>query len=141
MAPSEDPLELLRDTDLRVTAQRLGILEALVAVEGHPTAEEVWEQAREDQPTLSLSTVYDTLSRFADRGLVDEVHAGDEPTRYEFFNDAHVNLVCEACGAVEDADASHLEDLIHEVDGGSGFQVPTQPVKLAGVCSECANDG
>lgn len=133
-----DPLDLLRETGLRVTAQRIGILEAVVDIEGHPTAEEVWEQAREDQPTLSLSTVYDTLARFVDLGLIDEVHAGDEPTRYEFFNEAHVNLVCQECGTVEDAQAGPLGDLIDEVDG-SGFEVPPQPVELEGLCDACAS--
>lgn len=134
---SAEPLDLLREHGLRATSQRIEILDAVMASEGHPTAEEVWEQAREAQPTLSLSTVYDTLSRFVEIGLLKELHAGEGPTRYEFFDGPHVNLVCVECGAVEDADSHEIAALIAEADDASGFQIPPQPVELEGRCTAC----
>lgn len=135
-----DPLELLRENGLRATAQRIGILEAIVDTEGHPTAEDVWERAREDQPTLSLSTVYDTLSRFVELGLIDEVHAGEGATRYEFFDRPHLNIVCSTCGDVRDVDVGAVETLIEAADD-SAFDVPDQPVELEGVCASCRDQG
>lgn len=137
MATSMDPLDLLRENGLRATSQRIEILQAVIEAEGHPTAEEVWERAREAQPTLSLSTVYDTLSRFVELDLLDELHAGEEATRYEFFDRPHLNLVCTACGRVEDTEADGLASLISEAEGASTFDVAPQPIELEGRCSDC----
>lgn len=132
-----DPLELLRDHELRATSQRIEIMAAIVDEEGHPTAEEVWERARQSQPTLSLSTVYDTLARFVDIGVIDEVHAGEGATRYEFFHAPHVNLVCTECGDVEDVDVEGVEAVIERAAEGSQFDVHAQPLELEGVCTDC----
>lgn len=137
-----EPLELLRETGLRATAQRLTILRAIVSADGHPTAEEVWESAREDQQTLSLSTVYDTLSRFVEVDLIDEVHGGEGATRYEFSDHPHVNVVCSSCGDVRDVDVDvdTVATLIEAADTKHGFEVPTQPVELEGLCATCQAD-
>lgn len=137
MTTPTDPLDLLRDHGLRATSQRIEILHAVMEHEEHPTAEDVWEQAREDQPTLSLSTVYDTLSRFVELGLLDELHAGEGATRYEFFDRPHINLVCTECGHVEDTDAGELGAVIEEAEGASAFAVDPQPIELEGRCSDC----
>lgn len=134
---SPEPLDLLRDHGLRATAQRIEILRAVMDDEGHPTAEAVWERAREAQPTLSLSTVYDTLSRFVELDLLDELHTGEDATRYEFFDRPHLNLVCSECGRVEDTEAEGLAGLIDEAEGESTFQLDPQPIELAGRCPDC----
>lgn len=136
MTPETDPLDLLRDHGLRATAQRIRIMEAVLAGPGHPTAEEVWERARRDQPTLSLSTVYETLSRFVELGLIDELHVG-EATRYEFADAPHVNVVCSECGAVEDVDVNGLAAVLEEAGDRSRFEVPPQPLEAQGRCNEC----
>lgn len=132
-----DPIDLLRDNGLRATSQRIAIMRAVMDGDEHPTAEEVWETAREGQPTLSLSTVYDTLSRFVQLDLIDELHAGEEATRYEFLDRPHVNLVCTSCGRVEDAESERIADLIAEADGASRFAIGPQPVELEGRCADC----
>lgn len=137
MATSEDPLDLLRENGLRATSQRIEILRAVIDAEGHPKAEEVWEAARDSHPTLSLSTVYDTLSRFVELGMIDELHAGEGATRYEFFEAPHLNLVCTECGRVEDTTAEGLAALIADAGDGSAFHLDPQPVELEGRCREC----
>lgn len=138
MNADPDPLDLLRHHGLRATSQRIEIMGAVIGSEGHPTAEEVWESARERQPTLSLSTVYDTLSLFVELDLIEEVHGGEGGTRYEFFHEPHVNLVCTECGSVEDVDLDGLASLLAAAEDASRFQVPPQPLELEGVCTECS---
>lgn len=137
MVPSTDPLELLRDHGLRATSQRIEILRTVVDGEGHPTAEDVWERAREAHPTLSLSTGYDTLSRFVELGVLGELHAGEGAVRYEFFEEPHVNLVCTECGSVADADSEAIAALLAEAGRVSTFEIPPQPVELRGRCRDC----
>jgi Fe2+ or Zn2+ uptake regulation protein len=71
----------LRDSGHRITPQRLCILEALLAANSHPSAEEIYAQVRLISPTTSLATVYKTLDTLRDIGEVMEMEVGDGPTR------------------------------------------------------------
>lgn len=135
----DDRAALLRRHDLKVTPQRLAILEVLVRDEdGHPTAEEVHDALQRRHPTVSLSTVYDTLSRFEELSIVDSFRVEDEATRYEFANEPHVNVVCTACRSVVDVDTPRVADLVADVEDRSPFRVDEQPVELRGLCADCA---
>lgn len=134
----DERADLLRQHDLKVTPQRLAILEVLVGEETHPTAEEVHETLQAEHPTVSLSTVYDTLSRFEDLGIVDSFRVGDGATRYEFANEPHVNVVCVECREVVDVDSPAVSDLVSDVEDRSAFSLQDQPVELRGRCGDCA---
>lgn len=133
----DDALELLRDNGLKATTQRLAILSELMARREHPTAEEVHARLEAEHPTISLSTVYDTLARLSEIGLVDPLHIGDGVTRYEFHNHPHVNVVCGECRSIVDVDCSAIEPFLDRVKAETGFDVPQQQVKLTGVCEDC----
>jgi Fe2+ or Zn2+ uptake regulation protein len=135
----EERADLLRRHDLKVTPQRLAILEVLVEAEDtHPTAEEVHAALQATHPTVSLSTVYDTLSRFEELEIVDTFHVGDGATRYEWANEPHVNVVCVDCREVVDVDTPKVTDLVDDVEDRSKFSLAEQPVELRGRCSACA---
>lgn len=135
---AEERAQLLRRHDLKVTPQRLAILEVLMSEEEHPSAEEVHTALQEEHPTVSLSTVYDTLSRFEKLSIVDSLHVGDGATRYEFQNGPHVNVVCVACGSVVDVESPHVESLVADVESRAPFVLDEQPIELRGRCDRCA---
>jgi Fur family transcriptional regulator, iron response regulator len=65
-----DVIQLLRRHGIQATPQRIAVADYILAVNTHPSADEVWEHVRRKCPTLSRATVYNTLNLFALKGLV-----------------------------------------------------------------------
>ena len=87
-------LDRLRALHWRLTPQRRVIAETMRGDHVHLTAEEVLERARERLPEVSLATVYNTLNELVSMGEVQQVDAGDGPTRYDpNTEDGHHHLV------------------------------------------------
>lgn len=134
----DEALNLLRETGLKATTQRLAILSVIMEEGEHPTAEEIHERLEDEHPTLSLSTVYDTLARFGELGIVDPLHIGDGVTRYEFHNDPHVNVVCAECRSIVDVDSVDIEPFLDRVQAQTDYDVFDQQVELRGRCEACS---
>ena len=63
-------LQALRTRGIQPTAQRLAVARFVLKTSRHPTADEVWEKVRRQNPTLSRATVYNTLRLFVEKGLL-----------------------------------------------------------------------
>jgi Fur family transcriptional regulator, stress-responsive regulator len=103
---STDPVEMLRQHDLQVTAQRIAVLRA-VATEPHTTANAVVEVARDQIGTISRQAVYDTLSLLTEREIIRRIQPAGSPARYETrVGDNHHHLVCRRCDRLVDVDCA-----------------------------------
>jgi Fe2+ or Zn2+ uptake regulation protein len=78
------------------------ILAALEHDQNHPTAEQLFERLRQDYPSLSLSTVYQTLDAFLRAGLCRRVTGAGERLRVDGTPQDHDHAVCRDCGAIFD---------------------------------------
>ncbi len=94
-----DAEELLRRNGLRVTAQRLAVMQA-VSEQPHATADAVAEAVRRQIGTISAQAVYDALGALAEKGLLRRIQPAGSPARYEDrVADNHHHLICRSCGA------------------------------------------
>ena len=146
MAPDGEGFKaLLRSRGLKVTNQRLLILEVLAACpDRHLTAEEIYEIVKADCPEIGLATVYRTIQLLLELHLVDRINLDDGFVRYEIGSATeseskhrHHHLICNKCGKV----LSFQDDLLEELEGKimktMGFWVVDHEVKLYGYCKEC----
>jgi Fe2+ or Zn2+ uptake regulation protein len=78
------------------------ILAALEHDQNHPTAEQIFERLRQDYPSLSLSTVYQTLDAFLRTGLCRRVTGAGERLRVDGTPQDHDHAICRMCGAIFD---------------------------------------
>lgn len=106
----------LHQAGLKATGPRLVILEALEHDSSHPTAEQLYETLREGYPSLSVSTVYQTLEAFIRAGLCRQVRGGDGRLRVEGTAQNHDHAVCRVCKRLFDVDRGDL----------SGWSLPTE---------------
>jgi Fur family transcriptional regulator, ferric uptake regulator len=138
---SSDPQTLarrLRALCVRVTPQRLLVLEALAAHGGHMTAEEVMRWAAPRSSGLNLATVYRTLELLVSLGMVAQTDLGGEATAFELVGRApHHHLVCERCGAVIEMDDSLFQSLRSDVLRRYGFDARSRHIALFGLCRDC----
>ena len=133
----DDPAEALAARGLRVTRQRVMLLDLLRRSRSHPTAIELHRQILLKFPSTSRKTVYEALSSLVSVGLASCVTEGGEPFRYEANPAPHYHGRCRRCG--------HIEDLPAVADGPirgltpvpEGFHVEAIHVTLLGVCRRC----
>lgn len=96
--------ESLERKHLRSTRQREHIFSVLMGKRDHPTAEEVYQRARAEMPSISLATVYNCLETLVDCGLVRQVNFERESTRFCPNLNQHAHFYCRKSGKVYDID-------------------------------------
>ncbi len=104
----------LNDSGLKATHQRIVVLEALYGHRTHPTPDELYKYVKEDFPTISLATVYNTLDWLEKCGLVKCLHSGDNIKHYDIETGEHFHLVCEDTKKLVDFHDEELAEIIHE---------------------------
>ena len=133
----KDFIAILRAHGLQVTYQRLAIYQALFFSSEHPSAEAVYRHVKKKFPMISLGTVYKTLEKFHEVGLVAKVSPITEVARYEAKTGPHHHMVCLQCQAILDADCT-VEEPEMTVQGQDGFQVLRRQVVFHGHCRACS---
>ena len=134
---TSDPVRMLREHDLQVTAQRLAVLRA-VSIRPHGTANDIVEDVRGEIGAISRQSVYDTLSLLTERAIIRRIQPAGSAARYEDrVRDNHHHLVCRSCDRVVDVDCAVGEvPCLVPVDQGD-FLVDEAEVIYWGVCPEC----
>ena len=128
----------LNTAGMRATNQRALILQIIRQREGHPDADEVYRQAREKQPNISLSTVYRTLRQFKESGLIQEVHFNENHHHYEAkAPQEHHHLLCLGCGKVVEFQYPLSSYVKKNVAEAKGFDISDTEIHLRGYCPEC----
>ncbi len=131
-----DCIQSLKKHGLQVTHQRLAIYLALRELTEHPSAEIIYRQVRKRFPMISLGTVYKTLERLHEVGLVQKVGPIMDETRYEATPSSHHHLVCIKCQALEDVDGLSDELGLKPPDD-KGFHILGHHITFRGYCPSC----
>ena len=141
MQTDDETRRRLKATGLRVTPQRLLVLQILEGAEEHFAADAIYARARERDPNLSLATVYRTLNTLKEMGLVEQCYLARNRRRAYYAatgKEAHDNFVCLGCGRVIKVHASCLDQTARELSEQWGVLVTFARVYLEGYCAECA---
>ncbi len=104
----------------------------------HPTAAEIYESVRVQQPRIAFGTVYNALHYLVKAGLLVELSFGDRASRFDGNVGRHDHVVCVRCGALRDVALDVPPSSIAEVAESTGYQVRTHHVELRGLCPACA---
>jgi len=97
-----DLIALLRGVGLQPTPQRLAVARFVLGTTSHPTAEEVLAKARKRCPTLSRATVYNTLARLTERGLLRAQTILEGVSVFDANVDKHHHVIDDATGRIYD---------------------------------------
>ncbi len=137
--------ELLRSKKLRVTPQRLSILQTLEELERqdhhrHLTARDVCEAVQVSLPSLNVTTVYRTLEDLNAAGLVDLMATGKDQVRFSLRRNhqRHGHLVCKRCGQIETVELGLFHSFAHDLQHQTGFSLDVDHLTLSGLCKACS---
>ena len=124
----------------RMTPQRRLILQILESLTSHPTAEELYNLAHQQDPTLNLSTVYRTLRWLEQENLVS-TRVFREERRQERFDPAypseHHHFMCTGCKTVIEFDTHLMEQITAQFESETAALVQTGTIVMYGLCPEC----
>lgn len=126
-------IEILKGKNIRISKQRILILDYLMTHPIHPTAEEIFNDLKSEDPAISQATIYNNLNLFVKHKLVKELDFNMTSKRYEFYKKSHAHFICEVCGNIEDVE-------VNEVDyekSLSMYQIDNVEVTFRGICPEC----
>ena len=140
MTPEEikrNLIESLKRNNLKVTRQRLAIIEVLSRNRSHPSAIRILKTVRRKVPSVSLSTIYYTLDLFKKDGSIKELDFYDRENRYESNVSHHLDLVCLGCGKIVDY-AEQIPIPIERVEKKTGFAVNRIRYEYYGYCKNCS---
>lgn len=119
----------------RYSRQRERIYQAVHASQEHPSAQMVYDLLREEQPRLSLGTVYRNLHQMAQEGMLQELEG---PTaRFDACLAPHAHIRCTCCGRVMDLSALEEPAPVRSA-AEAGWQVERYSLMLEGICPACA---
>ena len=121
----------------RRTAQRNLVFRIVSERCDHPTAQDIYEQARLSLPAISLGTVYRNLQRLVDQGRVLESKNGLKPARYEARRHRHYHVHCTECGSLEDVSVPYQESLDRKVALQLNYKLSEHRLEFYGVCPQC----
>ncbi len=122
----------------RMTSHRIALLRLLAVSEGHPNASQIYEQLREQFPTISIATVYKTLALLKEEGQVLEIDLHND-SRYDGNKPyPHPHLICKQCGLIIDGDAvASLSAINQDIQEHYQFQVMQAQMVFYGLCRAC----
>ena len=133
----EDLIGQIKGKGLKVTPQRLAIIDALVEnAHLHPGATLIYNEARKIQKRVSLSTVYAALKEFSENGLIKQMEFDRMENRYDGNMSEHINLICKRCKTIIDY---HLLSTIEpkDITRKAGFVVTETRMEYYGYCRDC----
>ena len=136
---------ILKENGLKVTRQRLVVLEAISSCpEEHLSADEIFALVKVDCPEIGLATVYRTIQLLSELHLIDRINFDDGYVRYEMGSafdreqkHHHHHLICSNCGKLISFQDDLLEELEEKIARTTGFEVVDHEVKLYGHCKDC----
>lgn len=130
----EELSEKLAIYEIRPTFQRFKILDYLIKNPCHPTVDRIYKELHREIPTLSKTTIYNTLNLFQKTGLVRALMIEDNETRYDIITEIHGHFKCDICGFI-----SNFGLNIDTIETGelTGYKISDKSVYFKGVCPKC----
>ncbi len=132
--------EFIATRGLRMTRERIEILDAILAAGDHFDAEKLYLDLRVRESLVSRATVYRTLDLLVQCGLVDRSRFASDSFSYEPMHgrEHHDHMVCTACGHVTEFVSAEIERLQDEACAEHDFRAVTHRLTIFGLCATCA---
>ena len=128
----------LMQFSIRPSVQRTAVMEYLMNHRTHPTVDEIYLALSPGIPTLSKTTVYNTLNLFIAKGAVQMLTIDEKNTRYDADMSKHAHFYCNSCGKVYDI--MNVKPEAYEVPVEPQFTVESVQLSVYGVCKNCKSN-
>ena len=134
--------EIIKQKGMKYTEQRAVILQLLVDVDDHLSAEEVHKIIKKEHPehNIGIATIYRTLNFLEEVELISSISFGKVGKKYEGNNKVHHDhLICTECGTIEEFVDENIEQRQEKIAKDHGFTITDHTLQIYGICSKCQN--
>ena len=130
----EKYVELLKEKSIKITPQRLEILKYLDNNRNHPTADQIYINLKGKNPSLSKTTVYNSLEILNKNNIIQAISITGSENRYDYKNDMHHHFICKKCRSIIDIDIAcpNIKKTINE-----GYKIQEVHGYFKGICKKC----
>ena len=128
----------LRERDLKVTPQRLKIVESLNTY-GHLNIDMLYGEVKKSHPNVSLATVYKNIAIMTEKQLLEEVKIPETKSVFEVKKAPHHHLHCRRCGKIEDV-VIDCSDICRIAEEKSGYLIDQTETVFSGLCPDCQRE-
>lgn len=126
--------EILQANGISPSYQRIKIFEYLANTKAHPTVEAIYKEVISEIPTLSKTTVYNTLNLFIEKGIAIIITIDEGEARYDADIKLHGHFKCLECGVVEDVEIDLGDKEIEEL---KEYEIKEKHIYFRGKCKKC----
>lgn len=135
-----DFIELLRERGMRVTRERLAVLDEVFSQHAHLDADQIFARMRAHGHKISRATVYRNLDLLVECGLVRKYRLGQDRYLYEHVHAGqyHDHITCRECGQVVEFVSPSITALLREICKAHGFEETGNSFSVVGLCGICA---
>lgn len=135
---AETWLQHLRQHGYRLTPARRAVVQTMATTPRAITPLEVFDRARGRHRALGLVSVYRTLEKLEELGLIQRVHQPEGCQAFVSASDGHQHLlICKQCGRAAFFDGDDLQPLIRSISRRTGFAIGEHWLQLFGLCKDC----
>lgn len=125
---------------LKRSRQREIIKEFLMTRKDHPTADVVYMNVRQQNPNISLGTVYRNLTLLADIGEIQRLRVGDGVDHFDADTSSHYHFICQDCGSVIDLEMDSIEHIKDIAGAHFDGKITGHMTYFYGICGKCSKD-
>jgi Fur family peroxide stress response transcriptional regulator len=111
---NKEVIRILTENGLKVTPQRTAVLEVVMNLHNHPTADYIAQYLRLNYPHIPIGTVYKILEIFVEKGIIKRVKTDNDILRYDAIKEKHHHLYCDTSQRIEDYYDDELYKIISE---------------------------
>jgi Fur family transcriptional regulator, peroxide stress response regulator len=126
-----------RERGIAVTPQRLAVIQALLAAENHPSADEICAAVRRRHPHVSLATVHRILEQFCEVGEARTVTLLHDVARYDGNVEPHHHILCVRCRRVDDIEIPEVDKLLEGRTRLGQFALLRCSLEIDALCGRC----
>lgn len=135
MNATQEIVSQLQEAGFKPSLQRIAILEYLRTHFTHPTVDEIYEALSPSMPTLSKTTIYNTLRSFSQSGLALSLRLDEKTVHYDGDTAPHAHFICKDCGKIIDVTITNT-DMLH-IPTLCGADVQAVEISYYGQCNTC----
>ncbi|MCM8807687.1 MAG: transcriptional repressor [Candidatus Omnitrophica bacterium] len=130
----EEILKLFKEKGIKPSFQRVEIFKYFIENKTHPSVDEIFKHLVKKIPTLSITTVYNTLKLFCQKKLLSEILIEENQIKFDFIEKPHIHFKCKKCEKIYDIFKMCSIIKCKEVNG---HKVEEHHIYLIGTCKEC----
>ena len=125
---------LLLSRGVKPSVQRLSVLRFIMEKKEHPSVDDIYKELSNEIPTLSRTTVYNTLKHLTEKGIINTLSIDEVQAKYDLIEETHAHFLCKNCGKIYDIalDPQLLNSMITD-----GHQVLNTQINFKGICNNC----